>query len=75
MIATTGVGGRASEEQWNKLFEELSDILISAPEYLAELGKDRLHIVSDDPDSNRLIGQLWRAAKVPGGGKELAERP
>ena len=56
VIATTGLGGRASEEQWGKLFEELNEILIFAPEDLAELGRDQLHIVSDDPDSNRLLG-------------------
>ena len=55
VIATTGVGGRASEEQWNKLFEELNEILIFAPEGLAELGKGQLHMVSDDPDSNRSL--------------------
>ena len=75
VIATTGLGGRASEEQWNKLFEELNEILIFSPDDLSELGKDQLHIVSDDPDSNRLLGQLWRAVKVSRGGKELAERP
>ena len=74
-IATTGLASRASEEQWNKLFEELNGILLFAPGDLAELGKDQLHIVSDDPDSNRLLGQLWRAVRVSGGGKELAGRP
>ena len=38
LIATTGLGGRASGEQWNKPFEELNDILIFAPTDLAELG-------------------------------------
>ena len=75
MTATTGLGGRASEEQWGNLFEELNDILILSPSDLAELGEDQLHIVSDDPDSNRLLGQLWRAAKVASGPKDLAERP
>ena len=63
----------ASEDQG--LFEELSDILIFVPNDLAELGKDQLHIVSDDPDSTRLVGQLWGAAKVSNGAKELAEPP
>ena len=75
IIATTGLGGRASEEQWTKLFAELNEILIFSPDDLSELRKDQLHIVSDDPDSNRLLGQLWRAAKTAGGAKELAERP
>ena len=75
VIATTGLSGRASEEQWTKLFEELNEILIFSPDDLMELRKDQLHIVSDDPDSNRLLGQLWRAVKVAGGAKELAERP
>ena len=75
MTAPTGLGGRASEEQWKKLFEELNDILIFSPSDLAELGEDQLHIVSDDPDSNRLLGQLRRAAKVASGPKDLAERP
>ena len=74
IIATTGLGGRASEEQWAKLFAELNEILIFAPDDLSELRKDQLHIVSDDPDSNRLLGQLWRAVKTAGGAKELAER-
>ena len=75
LIATKGLGGRASEEQWAKLFEELNDILIFSPTDLAELGKDQLHVVSDDPDSNRLLGRLRRAAKVAGGSKDLTERP
>ena len=56
--AATGLGGRASEEQWNKLLEELNEILIFSLGDLLELEKDQLHIVSDDPDSNRLLGQL-----------------
>ena len=75
MIATAGWGGRTSEEQWNKFFQELNDVLTFAPTHLAELRGDQLHIVSDDPDSNRLLGQLRRAAKVAGGPKDLAERP
>ena len=75
VTATTGLGGGASEEQWRKLFEELNEIPIFAPEDLAELGKAQLHIVSEDPDSKRLLGQLWRAVRVSGGDKELAERP
>ena len=66
LIAAAGLGGRASEEQRNKLFEELDDILIFAPSDLAELGKDQLHIVPEYPQSNRLPGQLWRAVKVAG---------
>ena len=31
--------------------------------------------MSERPQSNRLLGQLWRAAKVAGGVTELAERP
>ena len=75
IIATTGLGGRAPEEQWTKLFAELNEILIFSPDDLSELRKDQLHIVSDDPVSNRLLGQLWRAVKAAGGTKELAERP
>ena len=75
LIATTGLGGRALEEQLKKLFEELNEILIFSPTDLAEQGKDQLDIVSDDTDSNRLPGQLWRAVKVAGGSKDLAERP
>ena len=72
LIATAGVGGRATDEQRNKLFEELKELLIFAPSDLAELRTDQLHIATDDPDSNRLPGQLWRAAKVTGGAKDLA---
>ena len=75
LIAATGLGGRAPDEQRNKLFGELNDILILAPSDLAELGKDQLHIVSGDPDSNRLLGQLWGAVKASNGAKGLAERP
>ena len=75
LIATAGLGGRASEKQRNRFFEELNDILIFAPNDPAELGMDQLHIVSDDPDSNRPLGQLWRAAEASNGAKDLAERP
>ena len=75
LIAAAGLGGRDSEERRKKLFEELNDILIFSPTDLAETGKDQIHIVSDDPDSNRLLGQLWRAVKVASGSKDLAERP
>ena len=75
LIAATGLGGRAPDEQRNKLFGELNDILIFAPSDLAELGKDQLHIVSDDPDSNRLLGQLWGAVKVSNGAKDLEGGP
>ena len=62
-------------KQRNKLFEELKELLISAPVGVAEIGKDQRHIVSDDIDSNRLPGQLWRAVKVAGGAKDLGEKP
>ena len=75
LIATAGLSGRASEEQWRKLLAELKEILIFTRGDLAELGKVQLHIVPEGPQSNRLLGQLWRAAKVAGGAKELAERP
>ena len=75
VVATTGLGGKALEEQRGKFFEELNDILIFSPSDLAELGKDRPHIVPDDPDSNRLLGQLRRAVKVASGSKVLAGRP
>ena len=68
-------GGRDTEEQRNKLSEELNVILIFAPNDLAALGKDQLHTVSDDRDSNRLRGHLWRAARVASGAEDLAERP
>ena len=74
LIATAGLSGGASEEQWRKLLGELKEILILAPSDLAELGEHQLHIVSEDPQSNRLLGQLWRAAEVAGGAEELAER-
>ena len=67
--------GRATGEQWFELFEEPKELSIFAPSDLAELGKDQLHIVSGDPDSNRLLGQLWGEAKVAGGVQDLAERP
>ena len=69
------MGGRASEEKWEQLSKELNDVLIFSPIDLSGLGKDRLHIVSKDPDSNRLLGQLWRAAKVASGSRDLAGRP
>ena len=75
LIAAAGSGGRSSEEQWDKLFGELDDVLIFTPNDLADFGKDQLHILPGDPDSNRLLGQLWRAVKVSNGARGLAERP
>ena len=70
-----GPGGRATEEHWNKRFEVLNEILIFAPSDLAELGTYQPYIGSDDPDSNRLLGQLWGAAKEASGAEDLADRP
>ena len=39
-------------------------MLIFAPGDLAGLGADQLHIISDSRDSNRPLGQLWRAVKA-----------
>ena len=72
--ATAGLTGRALEEQREKLFEELREASIFAPSDLAELGRDQLHEVTQDPHSNSLLGQLWGAAKVAGGAKDLSER-
>ena len=58
LIATSGLNNRASEEAWNKLFSELAEMLICAPIDLAELRADQLHIISEDPASNRLLGQI-----------------
>ena len=73
--ATAGLIGRASEEPWRNCFEELKEIRIFAPSDPEELGKDQHLIVTEDPQSNRLLGQLWRAAKAAGGARDLAERP
>ena len=75
LIATAGMRGRASGEQWNKLFEELNDILTFAPNDPAGRGTGQLHIVSDDPVSDRLLGRQCRAARVSNWAKGLAERP
>ena len=58
LIATCGLSGRASEGYWCRLFRELNKLLISAPMDPAELGADQHHIVSDNEESNRLLGQL-----------------
>ena len=58
LTAAAGLLSRASEEQWKKLCEELRGIRIFAPSDLAERGQDQLHIVTEDPRSNRLLGQL-----------------
>lgn len=58
LAATAGLGGRASEGQRGKLFEDLKEILIFVPSDLAELGKDQLHKASEGPHSYRLLGQL-----------------
>ena len=75
LVAIGGLSGRASGGQWRKLFEEPKEILIFAPSDLAGLGKVQPHIVSEGPQSYRLLGHLRRAAKVAGGAEELAVRP
>ena len=74
LIATAGLSGRASEEAWDKLFAELSELLISVLSDLAELGADQLRIVSDSEESNRLLGRLGRAAQASGDSKDFSER-
>ena len=74
LIATAGLSGRASEESRNKLVAELGELLICAPRDLAGLEADQLHIVSDNAESNRLLGQLWRAAEASGDIGDFRER-
>ena len=66
--------GRASGEAWNKLFAEMSELPACAPIDLAELRADQLNVVSDRGESNRLMGQLWRAAKASGDAEDFSER-
>ena len=75
LIATAGLSDRPSEEQRRRLSEELRGIPIFAPSDLAELGEDQVHIATEDLQSGRLLGQLWKAAKVAGGAEGLAGRP
>ena len=75
LVSTAVLGGSASEERRKKLFEELREILMFAPSDIAELGKYQAYIVTEDPQSNCVLGQLWRAVKVAGGAKDVAERP
>ena len=74
LVATAGLSGRVSGEDWNKLFAELGELLIFAPNDLAKLRADQLHIVSDSEESNRLLGQLWTAVQASGDAKDFSKR-
>ena len=74
LIATAGLGGRAWNGAWNRLFSELNEIRIFAPSDMAELRADQLHIVSGREEPSRLLGHLWRAVGASGGAKDFSER-
>ena len=63
LIATAGLYGRAPNDAWGRLFEELQEIPILARRDLAEPRTAQLHADSEQKESNRLLGQLWRAGR------------
>ena len=65
-FATSGLSGRASEDAGNELSKELNGMLILSSDDLAQLGAHQLHLISGNPESNRLMGQLRRAVRVAG---------
>ena len=71
LFATSGIGGGASDDTRNKLFEELRELLIFSPGDLAQLRARRLPLISENPESIRLLGQLRRAVKVAEGATDL----
>ena len=74
LIATAGFSGRASEAGWGERIAEQSELLLCFPSDLAELSGDQPHRVSDSEESNRLLGQLWRAAEATGDSMDFSER-
>ena len=74
LIATSGLSGRASEEDWGNLFTELSKLPFFVLRDLAELGAAQLHIVSDSAEPNRLLGQVWTAVKASGDADDSSGR-
>ena len=65
LIATSGLSSRAPEDASNKPFSELGEMLIFAPDDLAEIGAHQLQIIPDNQESHRLPGKLRRAVKAP----------
>ena len=57
LIATAGLSERASRETGGRLFQEIQEILIFAPRYLAEPRVGQPHVVSEHEESNRCLGQ------------------
>ena len=55
------MGGEVPEESWNKLFEALRETLKFSPEALAQVEVGQLHLMSEGRETNRHLGQLWRA--------------
>ena len=64
LIATPGLSGGASEGGRGKLSEALREMLMCPSEDLAQVGAGKLRLISEDHDSNRLIGQPWGAVQV-----------
>ena len=65
-FATSGLSRRAPEDVGNELSKKLHEMLIFSSEDLAQLGARQLHLISGNPESNRLTGQLRRAVRVAG---------
>ena len=66
-MATAGLSGGASEGDWNKFFGELGGMVICVRGDLARVGARHLCVISENLESNQLLGQLWKAAGSPWG--------
>ena len=73
LVAASGLSGRASEDTWSKLLGELHGMLICPPGDLAQSGVHQFHLISGNPESNRLSGQLRGAVRLPGGATDFME--
>ena len=71
VLATSGLSGGASEETWGKLSAELGEIVIFASGNLAQVGARHLYVISESPESNQLLGQLWKASKSSRGARDF----
>ena len=74
VVATSGLSGRGSGAAWGKLFTEIGEMLIFAPEDLVYLGARQLRLISGNHDTSKLFGRLWRTVKGSGGAKDFSVR-
>ena len=69
LIATSGLGGRASEKAWSRLFFGASRAADLCSRRFGRAGS-----WADHEESNRLLGQLWWGVKAFGGVKNFSDR-